>query len=195
MATIDTQAQDRIDMERLAAGQDSALNELMERHSGPIYQFLFRMLNNEEDAHDLAQETFVRIYQHRDKFDLRTKFTTWMYTIASNLARNQYRWRARHPTISLESENDSGSDLASTTPSTEPGPAARAEAAETNIAVRHAVQELPPDLRAVVVLCEWEELSAMEAADVLQTSARGVESRLYRARKLLKQSLSKWLEQ
>ena len=64
----DADARDRADMERLAAGHDAALNELMERHSTPVFHFLCRMLNNEDDANDLAQETFVRVYRARESF-------------------------------------------------------------------------------------------------------------------------------
>ena len=64
METIDTAEQDRADMVRLAEGHDAALNALVERHAGPVYQFLFRMLNDEEDANDFAQETFARVYRY-----------------------------------------------------------------------------------------------------------------------------------
>src|SRR5690349_10235407 len=121
MEAIDTQAQDRADMEKLSAGHDAALNDLMERHAGPVYQFLFRMLGNEEDARDLAQETFVRIYKNRERFDPSGKFTTWLYTIASNLARNEYRRRGRHPNVPLDAEEDSEqTGLSDVLPSGEP---------------------------------------------------------------------------
>ena len=75
METIDTAEQDRADMQALADGHEAALNALMERHAGPVYQFLLRMLSDEEDANDLAQETFVRVYRYRDRYD-GAKFTT-----------------------------------------------------------------------------------------------------------------------
>src|SRR5437660_3359879 len=89
MATVDTASEDRADMERLAAGHDGALDSLMERHAGPVFQFLYRMVNDEAEANDLAQETFVRVYRHRERYD-GGKFTTWLYTIATNLARGEY---------------------------------------------------------------------------------------------------------
>ena len=193
METIDTEAEDRQDMERLAAGSDAGLNALMERHAGPVFQFLFRMLGDEEDANDLAQETFVRVYRHRERYD-GGKFTTWLYTIAGNLARNEYRRRSRHPNVSLETENDaSGGNLGDLLPSADLGPAESAQALERQEAVRTAVHNLPADLKEAIVLCEWEEMSAAEAATILNTTTRGVESRLYRARKLLKERLKKWI--
>ncbi|HWQ93648.1 MAG TPA: RNA polymerase sigma factor, partial [Clostridia bacterium] len=89
--------QDAQDMVRLAAGHDAALNALMERHGQKMFHYLLRSLQNEEDAADLAQETFVRVYQNRTRFDHKQKFSTWLYAIASNLVRDRFRWRARHP--------------------------------------------------------------------------------------------------
>lgn len=193
METIDTEAIDKADMERLAQGHDAALNALMERHSGPIFQFLYRMLGDERDANDLAQETFVRVYRNRERFD-GGKFTTWLYTIAGNLARNEYRRRGRHPVVSLHSETGDGTGaLEDVLPSSGIGPSEAVEAEEQQQAVRAAVDELPENLRKTIVLCEWEELSAVEAAAVLQTSSRAVESRLYRAKKLLRDRLKRWL--
>jgi len=193
MQSVDTAEQDRADMERLAGGHDAALNALMERHAGPVYQFLFRMLNDEEDANDLAQETFTRVYRHRERYD-GGKFTTWLYTIASNLARNEYRRRGRHPNVSLDAEcSEEGGTLGETLKSNAAEPGEEADAGERRLAVRRAVDELPTELKEAIVLCEWEEMSAADAAKVLNTTARGVESRLYRARQRLRQQLSKWL--
>ena len=91
-------------MERLAAGHDAALNDLMERHATPVFHFLCRMVGNEDDANDLAQETFVRVFRARASFRPGEKFSTWLFTIAANLARNHFRWRSRHPNVSLEAE-------------------------------------------------------------------------------------------
>jgi RNA polymerase sigma-70 factor (ECF subfamily) len=190
--TIDTAEQDRADMERLAKGHDAALNDLMERHAGPVYQFLFRLLGNEEDANDCAQETFARVYGHRDRYD-GGKFTTWIYTIASNLAKNEYRRRGRHPNVSLEAETAEGATLAETLPAPGAGPGDQAEKSERGAAVREAVDALPDDLREAIVLCEWEEMSVADAASMLRTTPKAVESRLYRARHKLREQLSKWL--
>lgn len=181
-------------MERLIAGHDTALNDLMERHATSVFQFLCRMVGNEEDANDLAQETFVRVFRSRAGFRTSEKFSAWLYTIAANLARNHFRWRARHPNISLEAETgDSNQTLGSTLPATEPGPNEQALAAERAAAVRVAVGKLPEELREAIVLCEWEELRVAEAAAILETTPKAVESRLYRARGILRERLKQWL--
>src|SRR5437899_7281262 len=88
---------DRADMLRLADGHDAGLNVLMERHGHRLYNYLIRSLQNADAAADLAQETFVRVYHNRSKFDPALKFSTWLYAIASNLVRTQFRRRSRRP--------------------------------------------------------------------------------------------------
>jgi len=194
MERTDADARDRADMERLMAGQDTALNDLMERHATPVFHFLCRMVGNEDDANDLAQETFVRVFKSRGSFRMSEKFSTWLFTIAANLARNHFRWRSRHPNISLETENaKTEQTLGSTLPSDNPAPNEQALATERAEAVRVAVGKLPEDLREAIVLCEWEELSMAEAATILETTPKAVESRLYRARQLLRERLKSWL--
>lgn len=194
MGTIDPDARDRADMERLAGGHDTALNDLMDRHATGVFRFLCRMLANEDDANDLAQETFVRVYQHSANFKPGAKFTTWLYTIAANLARNHIRWRTRHPAVSLDAESSSGEQTLSDVLATPTAlPSEEAEACERAAAVRTAVTQLPEDLREALQLCEWEDLPVAEAAAVLATTPKAVESRLYRARLLLRKRLERWL--
>jgi RNA polymerase sigma-70 factor (ECF subfamily) len=187
-------ARDRADMERLAAGNDAALNDLMERHATPVFHFLCRMVGNEDDANDLAQETFVRVFRSSKSFRPEQKFTSWLFTIAANLARNQFRWRTRHPNVSLDAEDlETEQSLGGTLPADGPAPNEEALTAERAQAVRAAVGKLPEDLREAIVLCEWEEQSVAEAAAILETTPKAVESRLYRARGILRERLKFWL--
>jgi RNA polymerase sigma-70 factor (ECF subfamily) len=185
---------DRADMERLQAGHEAALNDLMARHATPVFHFLCRMVGNEDDANDLAQETFVRVFKSAKSFRAEQKFSTWLFTIAANLARNHFRWRSRHPNISLDAENvETEQTLGSTLPANTPTPKEAAVAAERAAAVRAAVGNLPEDLREAIVLCEWEERSVAEAATILEATPKAVESRLYRARGILRERLKSWL--
>jgi RNA polymerase sigma-70 factor, ECF subfamily len=194
MDTIDADALDRADMARLAGGQDAALNALMDRHAPRIFHFLCRILGNEEDANDLAQETFVRVYRARESYKPGQKFSTWLYTIAGNLARNHLRWRARHPQVSLDAESETTEQsLADSIPANTATPRQTLIAAERAASVRAAVQSLPDDMREAIVLCELEEMAVAEAAAVLESTPKAVESRLYRARQLLRDKLKKWL--
>ena len=179
-------------MRRLTAGEEGALDALMERHAGRIFEFLFRMLGDQDEASDLAQETFLRLFRASGSFRFGHRFTTWLYTIAANLARNHLRWRSRHPKVSLDAESPAtGQSLSDVLPSNAPSPGQAAESMELHAAVRAAVAALPADMREAMVLCEWEELSMVEAAAILGATPKAVENRLYRARRLLREQLSK----
>jgi RNA polymerase sigma-70 factor, ECF subfamily len=194
MDTTDASGLDGADMQRLAGGHDAALNDLMARHARPVFQFLCRMLGNEDDANDLAQETFARVYHHRTSFKPGARFTTWLYTIAANLARNHHRWRARHPNVSLDAESGAtGESIGDVLPASDPAPDSAAVATERAAAVRAAVGSLPADMREVIILCEWQDLSAAETAAILGTTPKAIDNRLYRARNLLRDRLKKWL--
>ncbi len=194
MSPGDVDALDQADMARLIAGHENALSELMERHAGPLYGFLCRFVGDEDAAGDLAQETFVRVYQHRTAFKVGLRFSTWLYTIAGNLARNHLRARGRRPEVSLDATPvDGRPGLADTLPATDLTPAEVAVRAEQQAAVRRAVAELPDDLREAIVLCELEDRTLAEAAVILTTTVKAVESRLYRARQQLRTRLARWL--
>ncbi len=174
-------------MSRLANSQDSALNNLIERHGEKLFQYLLRSLQSEEDASDLAQETFVRVYQNRGKYDPNQKFTTWLYAIASNLVRDRYRWRSRHPQVSLDAENDeSGLSLQDSLQAREASPDQHIQVCERVTAVRHAVAALPEELRQPLILAVYQGLSQAEIGSILKCSAKAVETRIYRARQHLR---------
>ena len=186
---------DRADMERLSAGHDAALNELMERHAGKLFHYLIRCLQNEEDAADAAQETFVRVYQNHAKFDPNQRFSTWLYAIATNLVKDRYRWRSRHPQLSLDAEStETGNTFRDSLPEDGPLPNERLQAHERAEAVRRAVGALPEELRQPLILAEYEERSHAEIGKILRCSAKAVETRIYRARQQLRASLGGLLE-
>jgi RNA polymerase sigma-70 factor (ECF subfamily) len=191
MDTVDPEAQDRAEMARLANGHREALDALMERHGPSIIRFLRQMLGNEEDAQDLAQESFVRVYRSCGSYRPEHKFSTWLLTIAANLARNQLRWRSRHPNVTMDGDaGPAEQPLSAVLPSEALTPREAMLETERHEAVREAVRGLPSELREAILLCEWEECSVADASVVLGTSAKAVESRLYRARQRLKQRLA-----
>jgi len=181
---------DTSDMERLVQGHDAALNDLMERHGERLFHYLIRHLQNEEDAAEVAQEAFVRVYQHRVRFDARQKFSTWLYTIATNLARDRLKWRARHPQVSLNQPVGEGDhEIGDALPDAKPQPDDSLAASELARKVQAAVAALPEDLRTALILSEYELLANAEIAASLDCSVKAVESRLYRARQRLRESL------
>lgn len=186
---------DLMDMARLAAGKESALSDLVERHGQKLFNYLIRCLQNQEEAADLAQETFVRVYQNRDKFNSKQRFSTWIYAIATNLVRDRYRWRTRHPEVLLDHTADSSeTNFADQIPEASSNPSEMAQAAELAEAVRGAVAKLPEELRTPLILAEYEEKSQAEIAAILDCSVKAVETRIYRARKQLRDLLGHILQ-
>lgn len=195
MNTPDTDELDVQDMRRLADCHEVALNALMERHAEKLFHYLVRCLQDEEDAADLAQETFVKLYQSRARFDVERKFTTWLYAIAGNLVKDRYRWRSRHPQVSLDAENDTtGESYREALPQDGPSPTDQVQAGERAEAVRRAVAALPEELRQPLILAEYEERSHAEIGAILGCTAKAVETRIYRARQQLRASLGGMLE-
>jgi RNA polymerase sigma factor (sigma-70 family) len=183
------------DMSRLTAGHEAALNSLMERHAGKLFNYLVRCLQNEDDAADAAQETFVKVYRSRARFDPDQRFSTWLYTIAANLVKDRYRWRSRHPQVSLDAESDAtGDSFRESLPGNDPLPHERVQAEERSESVRRAVAALPEELRQPLILAEYEERSHAEIGGILGCSAKAVETRIYRARQQLRVSLGSLLE-
>ena len=183
------------DMRRLAAGHDAALNELMQRHAERLFHYLVRSLQNEDDAADLAQQVFVKVYQSRARFNLHQRFSTWLYAIASNLVRDRYRWRSRHPQVSLDAECEvTGRSLGDSLPGSDPAPNDSIQAQERADAVRQGVAALPEELREPLILAEYEERSHAEICEILGCSPKAVEMRIYRARQQLRVSLGKLME-
>ncbi len=173
-------------MQRLAAGDDLALNELMHRWRDKVAAFLFRMTGESGTAIDLAQETFVRLYQHRGSYSPSAAFATYLFRIASNLARNHLRWQRRHPTVSID-------DDALFVPETmAPGPSSdtQMENRELLHEIETALASLPPDLRETLLLFTYEDMSYAEISNVVHCSVKAVETRIYRARQLLKKRLT-----
>ena len=178
-------AADRAILVRLRDGDDLALNELMDRWRKPILAYLYRTVGHYETAADLSQEVFVRVYRSRRRYRPKASASSYLFTIAANLARNHFRWSKRHPEAALD---DAFSDLLEGAPENT-DPSAHLERDEESARVRAAVQRLPEKLRTPVILFHFNELPQSEVAKSLRCSEKTVETRLYRARKLMRASL------
>jgi RNA polymerase sigma-70 factor, ECF subfamily len=178
-------------MVRLREGDDLALNELMERWQKPLHSFILRYVGNHRDSIELAEETFVRVYQHRSRFNFKSKFSTWLLTIAANLCRQHARWRKRHPTISLDDAASIGevSDK-NLFVSAEEIPSALASRTELARLLKEEIEKLPHDLKTAVLLFAYDNLSYAEIGEILGCTPKAVETRLYRVRKLLAKRLA-----
>jgi RNA polymerase sigma-70 factor (ECF subfamily) len=172
-------------IEQARAGDEAAFEELMRRYKRPVLNFVYRLLGNAEEAEDIAQEVFVRVYQNLRDYSPRTRFSTWLFAVARNAAIDRLRWRKRHPTQPLDSTPD---------PVTLIGVAEEVNAREIGAQVTVAVAALPEDQRTALVLAEYQGLSYAEIAEIMRCSEKSVESRLYRAKHALREKLRHLLD-
>jgi RNA polymerase sigma-70 factor (ECF subfamily) len=187
---------DTLLMVELQAGRDGALSDLIARWQRPLLSFTYRYTQNQADSADVVQETFVRVYQSRDRYRPQGRVSTWLFTIAANLCRNCARWRKRHPTIPLDFAVSDASGVESCTErdwledERAERPGASLVEQEKVEAVKSAISDLPHDLKTALLLFQYEELSYQEIAEVVGCSVKAVETRLYRARHQLKKRLA-----
>ena len=187
---------DQAELQALREGRDSALDELIARWERPLFAFAWRYVQNPTDAHDLVAETFVRLHQQRDRLRPDTRLSAWLFTTLANLCHNHYRWRRRHPTVSLDAPIDDTDTSAHETVSSDSAtPNAAMEHDEACAAVRAAVDRLPHDLKTTLLLHHYERLSYREISAIVGCSERGVETRLYRARQRLRDELAVFLRE
>jgi RNA polymerase sigma-70 factor (ECF subfamily) len=177
-------------MARVAEDDERAFPELVRRFQGRVTNLVSRILNDRECADDLAQEVFVRVFVHRRNYRRGSKFSTWLFTIAANLAKNEIRRRVRKRNwFSLdalqEMVNDSAIQLADPTEGRE----SRMEREQLRDTVGRAIAAVPEKYRLSLVLRDIEGLSYEEIAQVLGIPGGTVRSRINRARGMLKRKL------
>lgn len=187
---------DTLLMMRFAGGDEDAFAELFKRNAAHAYRIAARFVGPNDDAQDLVQEAFLRVYLARQRWKPTARFSTWFYRILVNLCLKDLRKRKTAELVSLDSPLP-----------TEQGEVARelpasADAGETNHpllrkelveAVRAAVQSLPPDQRMAVILHRFEGLSYKEIAEAMDRSLSSVESLLHRAKQSLRKNLRAWV--
>jgi RNA polymerase sigma-70 factor, ECF subfamily len=178
-------------MLRLKNGEDWILNELMTRWQQPLVAFIYRYTGHETDALDLSQETFARVYATRRRYTVRAKFSTWLFTIAANLCRNYLRWRQRRGESVPETLESEDAEPGEFLQSLDDSPDQAAIRSESISLIKAAIDKLPHDLKTVILLYEYQSLSYVEISSVLGCSVKGVEMKLYRARHLLRERLSR----
>ena len=174
-------------IEALRAGEDLALNELIQRHRAPLFRFAFRYLRNEAAARDIVQETFVRAYFKSGRFKPRFTVKTWLYTIAANLCRDRLRWVGKRQHLSLDAPDGGAKPEPASADLT---PAELSARTEWFTLLQQAIDKLPHRLKLPLVLCALEERSHKEAADIMGTTPKTVELRIYHAKARLRELLS-----
>lgn len=175
-------------------GDDRAFEELVNRYRGVITNFLYRMLNDYDEAIDLAQETFVRIFCAIERYHTDYAFSTYIYRIATNLAISELRKRKRRRLISLNGMltfNDENKPTEFELPDQKPLPDAVFADVQIQAIVRSAIATMPEKYRAPLVLRDVEGKSYEEISQILETNEGTIKSRISRGRNLLREKLKK----
>lgn len=173
------------------SGDEDAFTEIMSRYKNPITNFLYRFLNDYEEAVDLAQETFVRLYFALDRYHTEYAFSTYIYRIATNLAISEIRKRKRRNLLSLTGlfQSNEGEDIEFQPADTRTLQDAGFEDDELSKTISKAIETLPPKYRLPVVLRDVEGRSYEEVAAILELGLGTTKSRISRGRGLLKEKL------
>ncbi|MEQ1851638.1 MAG: sigma-70 family RNA polymerase sigma factor [Chthoniobacteraceae bacterium] len=192
-ASGDDPARDLRLMERVRKGDVEAFRELVEAHERRVIGTVTRMLGDENEAEDLAQQVFVRVWKSASRWEPTAKFTTWLYTILRNLVFNECRRRSRHPTRSLDAASDDEEHPQQFADGNTKAPDTSLLDAEMQDAIERAIQELPEAQRMAVVMRRYQDVSYEEIAEVLDLTVPAVKSLLFRARTDLREKLKRYL--
>lgn len=186
---------DEVLMEHIVRGSEAAFATLVDRYRGRIINLVCRFINDRDRAQEIAQEVFLRIFVHRERYRPSGKFSTWMYTIAVNLAKNEIRRRVRaRRIVSLDGLMEVAGDSSRFVADRGPGPERRLRQREVQEWVGKALAGLPEKYREVIVLRDVQQLSYEEIEKVLGIPGGTVRSRINRARSALQEQLSGLVE-
>jgi RNA polymerase sigma-70 factor, ECF subfamily len=179
-------------LEALRAGTNEAYETLISVYEQPVYNLVFRLMNDPADACDVVQEVFLKVFRNIKSFRGNSSLKTWIYRISFNEAYNHRRWFSRHKKqeIGLECEEEGNLNYQDVLP--DPGRSAFEITAdhETHAMIEEALAQVNPAFRAAVVLRDMEDLSYDEIAEILQVSLGTVKSRILRGREALRKVLA-----
>ncbi|MEW6065060.1 MAG: sigma-70 family RNA polymerase sigma factor [Bacillota bacterium] len=185
---------DQLLVERSKKGDRDAFEHLVQLYENKVYTIAYRLMGNHADAADLAQESFIKIYQALPNFRGDSSFSTWIYHITVNVCRDELRKKQRRPTVSLDEPTGDGNNSTYEIRSTTPGPEEMLDRSETQAMIQQCLDNLSDDYRTILVMREIQELAYEEIAEILGCSLGTVKSRLSRARQALKEKISKQME-
>ena len=190
MVNSSTGPSDLTDVEILAdvaSGDIDAYGKIVNRYRGRLYNFVFRFVGERETAEDIVQETFLRAFRKRKEYRAIANFSTWLFTIAGNLAKSELRRRKRWRLFSLhkDDENNTGMDL----PDESFRPDTVTESSIADVQIQQAILSLSENYRQVVLLRDVEGLSYQEISEISKCPVGTVKSRVNRARLKLQQKL------
>jgi RNA polymerase sigma-70 factor (ECF subfamily) len=176
---------------RCLAGDEKAYRELVELYQGQVFSVVLRMVRRREDAEDLTQETFVRMFRALDRYDPQRPFAAWLFTIASRLAIDHIRRRKVQPVSLTQREAGSDEEYDIEVPDPGPTPDEVTSRTEEERRTEELIRSLPPHYRIVVMLRHQRDLAYEEIAEALHLPLGTVKARIHRAREILKGKLER----
>ena len=182
-------------MLRVKQGDSGAFSTLVDKYKQPVINLAYRMLRDAIEAEDLAQNVFIQVYKSAQRYEVSSKFTTWLFTIARNLCLNEIRRRGRHPADSLEAAHPEQDDqpLRQYEDKRTFSPPESLLHGELEEKIEQALAELPENQRMAILLCRQDELSYEEIAKVIGCSLSATKSLIHRGRETLKLKLKPYL--
>jgi len=169
-------------MELFQGGYDEAYSVIVTRYRERIHQFIFRYTKNHLDSEDLVQETFLRVFRSRNSYERIARFSTWLFTIAQNLIRNQYKRSQRMQMVSLSQSDDQDQEITIDLP--DPGVSAE-EQLHLTMTMSHlqkSLDAIPADFRDVLVMRDVQQLTYEEIMEITHLPMGTVKSRINRGR-------------
>ena len=183
---------DNLLIEQCLKGQQSSFSELIDEYKNMVFSLSYKMTNNLQDAEDISQEVFIRVYKSLYNFNPNYKFSTWLYQLTLNICRDRFR-KGKIPSVSLDSplNKDDQKDLRSIIPDNQNNPEDIIMGVEQTNFINDLITSLPLKYREVIILRHLKDLSYDEMSKILNISLGSVKTRLFRARELLKNKLKK----
>jgi len=185
---------DKVLVNRCLAGDDYAFSEIIGRYKGKLYNYILRMTSDAEDAEDLTQEVFIRMYSSLDSFRRQSSLNTWLFRIASNICIDSYRRNKKHKAIAYSLDEpafgDDSSESSHEAPDISYEPHRVFMRIETAGQIENALKKLPEKLREVVLLYDVEGISYEEIAQIADCPLGTVKSRLFNGRAQLRKLLT-----
>ncbi len=185
-------------MLRFKQGDTGAFDTLFRKHMHRIVNFAFRFVRNRGVAEELAQEIFLKVYENADGYHIRAKFTTWLYTIATNVCLNELRrpqYRVKHQSLHVPQNIDGEGGEMEREIAVNNGPDRALENKVIERVIRESLEQIPEKQRIAFILNKYQELSYSEVADVLEISEKAVKSLIYRAKEALAGRLKPLMEE
>jgi len=182
-------------MLRVKQGDSGAFAELVHKYRQPVMNVAYRMLGDATEAEDLAQNVFVQVHKSAHRYQVSSKFSTWLFTIARNLCLNEIRRRSRHPTSSLQAPHPDNEDqpLHQVEDAKTASPPETLLHGELEEKITQGLAALPENQRLAILLCRQDELSYEQIAKVLGCSVSATKSLIHRGRETLKRELKPYL--